>query len=108
MTKERELVFVVEENVDPIRAIYGGEVLQRSLGTGPLPQLPLSRVSRHSAYKSCRTNRTASIVHRPRLYLLSSTLRTTTMVAPKPFLDYIESHVPQFIDRLREAVAIPR
>ncbi|KAJ3530508.1 hypothetical protein NM688_g7699 [Phlebia brevispora] len=29
------------------------------------------------------------------------------MVAPKPFLDYIDSNVPKFIDRLAEAVAIP-
>ena len=30
------------------------------------------------------------------------------MVAPKQFLDYVDGHRKQFIDRLGEAIAIPR
>lgn len=39
---------------------------------------------------------------------LLSTHHRTNMVAPKQFTDYVDAHVPQFIDRLAEAVAIPR
>lgn len=30
------------------------------------------------------------------------------MVAPKQFLDYVDSHEVKFVERLAEAVAIPR
>lgn len=46
--------------------------------------------------------------HPHRIRALLSTHHRANMVAPKQFTDYVDAHVPQFIDRLAEAVAIPR